>query len=224
MHGAVLMLASMLAAPPATAAPAPRFLALGDSYTIGEGVGPAGRWPAELRARLAGDGVALAEPEIVARTGWTTGELAAAMDATQFQPPYALVTLLVGVNNQYRGLDRDDYAAEFATLLVRAIELAGDAPRHVLVISIPDWGVTGFAREQGRDRAAIAAGIDAFNAAAHAIALREGVAWIDVTAVSRAAGDDPALLVGDGLHPSAAQYARWVDVIEPAARAALAAR
>jgi len=134
------------------------FLALGDSYTIGEGVEASGRWPNQLAAR-----VGLDAPEIVAQTGWTTDELGAAMDAQAFHPPYALVTLLIGVNNQYRGRDLASYRGEFTQLLQRAIELAGDKPRHVVVVSIPDWGITPFAR--GRDPLAIAREIDAYNAA-----------------------------------------------------------
>src|SRR5689334_6134106 len=135
-----------------------RFLALGDSYTIGEGVEASGRWPNQLAARLGLDA-----QEIVAQTGWTTDELGAAMDAHAFHAPYALVTLLIGVNNQYRGRDLAGYRGEFTQLLQRAIALAGDSPRHVVVVSIPDWGITPFAR--GRDADAIAREIDAYNAA-----------------------------------------------------------
>lgn len=200
----------------------PRFLALGDSYTIGEGVAPSGRWPQQLAARLRAEGVAVADPQVVAVTGWTTDELAAAMDAATFAPPYALVTLLIGVNNQYRGRDLANYREEFRALLERAVALAGGEPRRTLVVSIPDWGVTPFARAQGRDAAAVAAAIDAFNAVNRAEAAARGAAWIDVTGLSRERGDAPDMLVADGLHPSAAQYARWVERILPAARAALA--
>ncbi|HEX7111334.1 MAG TPA: SGNH/GDSL hydrolase family protein [Mizugakiibacter sp.] len=200
----------------------PRLLALGDSYTIGEGVEEAGRWPMQLAARLHGEGIAVAEPAIVATTGWTTDELAAAMDAASFAPPYALVTLLIGVNNQYRGRDLDEYRSEFRALLARAIALAGGDARRALVVSIPDWGVTPFARGQGRDAGAIAAAIDAFNAVNRAEAAAQGVAWVDVTDLSRDRGDSTAMLATDGLHPSAAQYARWVERILPAARRALA--
>ncbi|GAP65231.1 hypothetical protein MBSD_n0520 [Mizugakiibacter sediminis] len=200
----------------------PRLLALGDSYTIGEGVEPVGRWPMQLAARLRAEGFAVADPEIVATTGWTTDELAAAMDAAAFAPPYALVTLLIGVNNQYRGRDLDAYRGEFRALLARAIALAGGDARRALVVSIPDWGVTPFARAQGRDAAAIAAAIDAFNAVNRAEAATQGAVWLDVTDLSRDRGDSAAMLAADGLHPSAAQYARWVERILPAARRALA--
>ena len=193
-----------------------RFLALGDSYTIGEGVPEQQRWPAQLVTRLRADGIQTAEPQIIARTGWTTDELAAAMDAAQFQPPYQLVTLLVGVNNQYRGTPLDEYRGQFRSLLQRAIGLAGNDPRRVLVISIPDWGVTPFAHDARRDPRQIAGQIDAFNAAAHQETSAQNARFVDITGISR----DPHcrhLLVADGLHPSGAQYARWVEAIAPLA-------
>jgi lysophospholipase L1-like esterase len=202
----------------ASAAAPLRYLALGDSYTIGEGVAADERWPAQLARRLRACGVAVADPEVVARTGWTTDELSAAMDAAALAPPYDFVTLLIGVNNQYRGRALENYRAEFAALLARALALAGDRRERVVVVSIPDWGVTRFARAEGRDAAAIAAEIDAFNAAARAIAAGEDIAFVDVTAASREAGDMEAMLVGDGLHPSAAQYAAWTDEIVAVAR------
>jgi len=130
----------------------PAFLALGDSYTIGEGVPDEGRWPVQLVARLRESGIAAGAPRIVATTGWTTDELSAAMDAAALQPGYALVTLLIGVNNQYRGRPATEYREQFLALLRRAAALSGDV-RRVVVVSIPDWGVTAFA--EGRDRAAI---------------------------------------------------------------------
>lgn len=194
------------------------FLALGDSYTIGEGVADDGRWPAQLAARLRADGIDVAAPRIIATTGWTTDELSAAIDAAVPGPGWGLVTLLIGVNNQYRGRPASEYRAEFLALLQRAIGFAGDA-RRVVVVSIPDWGVTTFAAD--RDRAAIARDIDTFNAIARDETLRAHARWVDVTPASRAAGATPGMLVDDDLHPSAAQYARWVEAILPEARAAL---
>lgn len=198
----------------------PTFLALGDSYTIGEGVATGECWPAQLAARLRAEGVDVGAPQIIAKTGWTTDELAAAMDAAMLTPPYALVTLLIGANDQYRGRPLDEYRVQFTALSRRAAALAGGRAASVVVASIPDWGATRFAREQARDAAAIAREIDAFNAAAHAAAAAAGVRWIDVTGISRApeARDE---LAADGLHPAAAQYARWVEAILPAARLAL---
>ena len=197
------------------------FLALGDSYTIGEGVLEIERWPVALATRLRTQGIALRDPQIIARTGWTTDALLAAMDDSRFDPPYDLVTLLIGVNNQYRGRALDEYREQFLTLLRRAIALAGGHAQRVLVVSIPDWGVTPFARSEGRDPQHIAAEIDAFNATAHVLAQANGARHADITALSR----DPScrdLLVTDGLHPSGAQYARWLDVIAPAAAEILA--
>ena len=198
----------------------PAWLALGDSYTIGEAVAAHERWPAVLAQRLRQAGTPLGEPQIVAVTGWTTDELAQGMDAATLAPPYELVTLQIGVNNQYRGRPADDYRNEFAGLLARAIALAGGRAARVVVASIPDWGVTRFAVEQGRDSARIAAELDAYNAIAADACRRVGVRFVDVTGISRR---HPELLADDGLHPSAAQYALWVEAIEPAVRAALAA-
>jgi lysophospholipase L1-like esterase len=201
-------------APPA----AERFLALGDSYTIGEGVTPDERWPMQLARLLRAEGVAIADPGIVATTGWTTDELSAAMDATSLSPPYALVTLLIGVNNQYRGRSVANYREEFSALLARAIALAGEHADRVVVVSIPDWGVTGFARTSGRDVHRVGIEIDAFNATAHEIARGRGIAFVDVTSLSRTAGDGDDMLVADRLHPSGAQYALWAEPIFAAAR------
>lgn len=198
-----------------------RFLALGDSYTIGEGVADTGRWPMQLAARLRELGIAVDAPKVLATTGWTTDELSAAMDATGLRDTHDLVTLLIGVNDQYRGRGVDAYRQPFIHLLERAIALAGD-PRRVVVVSIPDWGVTRFA--EGRDRTAIAQEIDAFNAVARDETARVRARWVDITPVSRQAGDRAGMLVDDGLHPSAAQYALWVKSILPAAVAALRER
>ncbi|HEX5726928.1 MAG TPA: GDSL-type esterase/lipase family protein [Longimicrobiaceae bacterium] len=196
-----------------------RFLALGDSYTIGEAVDPAERWPVRLAALLRERGVDVAEPEIVARTGWTTDELSAAIDAADPRGPYALVSLLVGVNNQYRGRSAVEYREHFRALLARAAGFAGGEGGRVLVLSIPDWGVTPFAA--GRDRARIAEEIDAFNRIAREEAERAGARWVDVTPQSRQAGADPSLVAVDGLHPSGESYEEWAWLALPAALAAL---
>jgi lysophospholipase L1-like esterase len=191
-----------------------RFLALGDSYTIGEGVAAEERWPAQLVRRLRAHGIAFDDPRIIAKTGWSTDELAAAIDAAEFDAPYALVTLLIGVNNQYRGRDLANYRDEFSALLARAVAFAGGRADRVVVVSIPDWGVTRFAQEQpDRDLRRVAAEIDAFNTAAREIANTQGIAFVDVTAASRTCGDAAHALVDDGLHPSAMQYAMWTDAI-----------
>lgn len=199
----------------------PRFLALGDSYTIGEGVASERTWPAQLARRLRTDRIAIADPVVIAKTGWSTDELIGAMDAAALAPSYALVTLLIGVNNQYRGRDIDNYGAEFALLLRRAIALAGTCPYRVIIVSIPDWGVTRFASGQSRDPRRIAAEIDAFNAAARVLAARAHTGFVDITEISRKAADRIDMLVADGLHPSAAQYALWTDTIAGVAKRAL---
>ena len=181
-----------------------RFLALGDSYTIGEGVAPEERWPAQLAALMRDRGVDVGQPLIIARTGWTTDELDAGIDAVNPQPPYALVTLLIGVNNQYRGRSAEEYRGQLRDLLRRAVHFAGDDAARVVVVSIPDWGVTPFAA--GRDRAQIAAEIDAFNAIGLDEARKAGAAFVDVTPESSRDGADPAVLAADGLHPSGRMY------------------
>lgn len=197
-----------------------RYLALGDSYTIGEGVPETGRWPVQLAARLSAAGFAIGTPRIVAVTGWTTDELSAGMDDAGLSPGWNLVTLLIGVNNQYRGRGEDEYRQQFADLLGRAVALADGNPHHVVAVSIPDWGVTRFARESGRDTAAIGAALDRFNAIACATAEAAGAAFVDITDLSRAHPDE---LADDGLHPDARQYLRWAERVFPAARAALGA-
>jgi len=200
-----------------------RYLALGDSYTIGEGVEAAGRWPLQLARALRGEGIALADPRIIATTGWTTDELAAAMDAAEPLGGFDFVSLLIGVNNQYRGRSLEEYGLQFDALLARATQLAGDRPGRVLVLSIPDWGVTPFAAAGGRDREAIARELDACNAAALALCAARGIAFVDIAPVSRARGAEPDMLADDGLHPSAAMYAQWTRLALPVARRLLSA-
>lgn len=189
-----------------------RYLALGDSYSIGEGVPEAGRWPVQLAVRLRREGVALEEPSILATTGWTTDELSAAMDGAAFTPPYDLVSLLIGVNNQYRGRNAENYRDEFRALLDRAVALAGARAERVLVLSIPDWGVTPFAHGSGRDVLRIAEELDVYNAIAREETERRHAHFVDITGISRL---HPALLADDGLHPSAAQYALWTEAAVP---------
>ena len=200
------------------AIPPLHYLALGDSYTIGEAVPAHERWPLELVRRLRRRGVVIDDPRIVAVTGWTTDELAAGMDAAELSPPFDLVTLQIGVNNQYRGRPPGEYRTQFAALLARAIALASGHAGHVVVLSIPDWGVTRFAREQARDAVRIAYELDVFNAIARDEASRAGAHFVDITGISRR---HPMFIARDGLHPSAAQYRLWVDRIAPVVRMAL---
>jgi lysophospholipase L1-like esterase len=202
--------------PPAGTPGTLRFLALGDSYTIGEGVEPDERWPVQLAGMLRNEGFDVGDPTVIARTGWTTGDLSAGIDRAAPAGRYDLVSLLIGVNNQYRGGDPDAYRREFVALLNRAAAFAGGDPSRVLVVSIPDWGVTPFAA--GQDGARVAAEIDRFNAINREEARRAGARYVDVTPASRR---DRGAVVADGLHPSAAMYAEWARLALPEARAAL---
>jgi lysophospholipase L1-like esterase len=195
-----------------------KYLALGDSYTIGEGVPADARWPALLARALRDDGVAIEDPRIIATTGWTTDELSAAMDAAEPLGDWDFVTLLAGVNNQYRGRGLDEYRAQFEALLHRAIVLAGGRCERVMVLSIPDWGVTRFGAESGRDLAAGSLELDAFNDAARALCARHGVAFVDIAPVSRTRGGEPGMQAADGLHPSAEMHALWLQAALPVAQ------
>jgi lysophospholipase L1-like esterase len=190
-----------------------RILALGDSYTIGEGVALDDRWPMQLVAMLRARGSSVAAPTIVARTGWTTDELSTGIDEAGVTGPFDLVTLLVGVNNQYRGRSADEYRAQFRALLARAIGFAGGRANRVIVVSIPDWGATPFA--DGRDRARIALDIDAFNAVNRDESAHAGAPYVDVTPISRRATSEHDLISDDGLHPSPRMYAAWVSAMLP---------
>jgi len=205
-----------------------RTLALGDSYTIGESVPEYERWPVQLARRIEtspqftqsnGEAEVSIELTLIARTGWTTDELWEGIQQTNPTPPYDLVSLLIGVNNQYRGRPLDEYREQFRFLLGKAIEYAGNDPKKVFVVSIPDWGMTPFAAR--RDRGQIADEIDTFNAVNREEAQAAGVAYVDITPYSRDAILDPELIAPDGLHPSGKMYAGWVERILPVALQAL---
>ncbi len=200
------------------ATPSLSYLALGDSYTIGESVPAEARWPVQLVQRIRRRGVRIDEPRIVAVTGWTTDELSAGMDQAELGPAYALVSLLIGVNDQYRGRSAGSYRKAFTSLLQRAVALADHRPQHVIVVSIPDWGTTPFARDDVRGPQRIADELDVYNAIARDETSRAGAHWVSITALSRQHAE---LVADDGLHPSAAQYTLWADAIEPSAAQAL---
>jgi lysophospholipase L1-like esterase len=196
-----------------------RMLALGDSYTIGESVAEDEQWPNQFAELLRERQYRLAAPTIVARTGWTTDELSAGIDAGRPGGVFDLVTLLIGVNDQYRGRTSADYRTRFSALLARAVAFAGGRAQRVIVLSIPDWGVTPFAA--GRDRKAIAAEIDAFNAVGLEETVRAGAHFVDITPISRRAATASDLIAADGLHPSGHMYAEWARVVLPVVLSAL---
>ena len=188
-----------------------RFLALGDSYTAGEGLLPAQSWPDQLAGRLAAMGKQLAELRVIARTGWTTQELEEAIDRAELLPGWDRVSLLIGVNDQYRGVPPEEFEVRFQRVLEKAVALAGGRSSRTLVLSIPDWGVTPFAAD--RHRVEIAAAIDLFNGIIESRASARGCRYLDVTTSSRQVAVDPKLIAPDGLHLSEACYSMWVESI-----------
>ena len=183
------------------------YLALGDSYTIGEQLPLEENFPAQLVRMMQEKGKEFEPPRILAATGWTTGELLAAIRKSRLRKKYDFVTLLIGVNNQYRGLSIADYVLEFEQLLKIAIGFAGDDAGHVIVLSIPDWAFTPFAK--GRDTEQITATISQYNNANRQISDRYQAHYLDITAASRNAATDPSLLAEDGLHYAAKVYTGW---------------
>jgi lysophospholipase L1-like esterase len=205
--------------PPAPVIAGLKYLALGDSYTIGESVPPSTRYPAQASALLTAQGKNVTTTTYVATTGWTTGNLISALNNGNYAKDYDVVTLLIGVNNQFQGLPLAQYKTDFTELLSRAIQYAKNDTSHVFVLSIPDYSVTPFA--QGRDTAYISRQIDEFNAANKTITTQLGVTYIDITPISRQARTNQNLTAGDGLHPSETQYQLWTNILEPLMKAVL---
>ena len=189
------------------------YLALGDSYTIGESVPADQNFPNQLAEMLRKKGIEVKGLDIVAKTGWTTDELMKAIPAANLKPKYDYVTLLIGVNNQYRGRSVEEYSRQFEMLLMNAIKFAGGDASHVIVVSIPDWGATPFARDKGSDRSKVTDEINAFNTENNHIAYRYKVKYVDITPGSREALINPELLADDKLHPSGMEYKRWAEAI-----------
>lgn len=189
------------------------FLALGDSYTIGEAVTENERWPSQLVEKLRKGGVLIDNPKIIATTGWTTDELIDAIEKEQIEQTFSIVTLLIGVNNQYRGYPISQYEKEFEILLDKAIGFAGDIPENVFVISIPDYGVTPFSREKGLDALKIATELDVYNDFAKKLVASKNASFTDITPDSKKAKEDVGLVAKDGLHPSAKMYTWWVESV-----------
>jgi lysophospholipase L1-like esterase len=195
-----------------TQSTAKTYLALGDSYTIGESVAESERWPVQLAAELVSAGVEMTNPKIIARTGWRTDELISAIENDQeLAEKYDLVSLLIGVNNQYQGKSVESFAPEFEELLQTAIKLAGNNSRNVIVLSIPDYGKTPFgaAKEEKIEK-----DIDAYNKASKDICKKYKVKYFNITPISRRAKTDPELVADDDLHPSGKMYSAWVELID----------
>jgi lysophospholipase L1-like esterase len=188
-----------------------KYLALGDSYTIGESVEENSRWPVQLVSVLRRHGYTCDEPTIIATTGWRTDDLARAIENARPPKNFNLVSLLIGVNNQYQKRPAADYEPEFEQLLKTAIVQAGGDTQKVFVVSIPDYGYTPFGRA---DKDRISKEIDEFNAANRKIADKYKVRYFNITEISRKGLDDPELVARDGLHPSGKMYKQWVELIE----------
>lgn len=187
-----------------------KFLALGDSYTIGESVTVAERWPVQLARALREKKIAVEDPWIIATTGWRTDDLKKAILAAKPSNDFDMVSLLIGVNNQYQGKPVAEYAPEFEELLKMAIVFAGGDKKRVFVVSIPDYGYTPFGKG---NQEKISKQIDEFNDVNRSIALRYGVPYFDITGISRRGLEEPRLVASDGLHPSGEMYKEWVDLI-----------
>ena len=197
-------------------------LALGDSYTIGQSVPDTDRYPVQTASILKTKGVFFNLPEIIAITGWTTANL---LNKLSTSPPvrqsYDIVTLLIGVNNQFQGLSQDVYHTEFTLLINKAILYAGNRKNHVIVLSIPDWGVTPFAISGHYDQQLIARQIDSFNVINHDVSVQAGVNYINITGDSRMAANDLSLIANEGLHFSGKEYHIWAMKLEAIIRAVL---
>ena len=187
------------------------YLALGDSYTIGEGVLLQENFPYQLVKTLRNKGHAFAAPEIIAKTGWTTDELWSGMEKHSFLSKYDFVTLLIGVNNQFRGRNIIEYTSEFEKLLEKALMLADNKKDHVIVLSIPDYSITPFSQEKDPEK--ITKEIDIFNTANRALATQYKVQYVDITESTRESVNDDSLLAEDKLHPSAKEYKKWASKI-----------
>ncbi len=190
--------------------PERKYLALGDSYTIGESVAEAERWPNQLTNLLNQKGANVAKPTIIATTGWRTDNLKNAMTIAKLKNEYDLVSLLIGVNNQYQGKPADQYALEFEDLLATAIQLAKGKKENVFVVSIPDYGFTPFGKPKQEK---ISKELDQFNAINKSITEKLGVAYFNITDISREGLNDPSLVATDDLHPSGKMYGLWAERI-----------
>lgn len=189
------------------------FLALGDSYTIGESVSEDQRWPVQLVDSLRDREFTVDNPNIIAKTGWTTTDLQEAIDEQNPHTNYDLVSLLIGVNNQYQDLEFEQFKTQFEELLNQAISFAGNNPQNVFVVSIPDYGKTPFGQNKNPDK--IAEELEQYNETAQNISKAHDVTFINITPISEDAEDNPELTADDGLHPSGEMYQQWVSEMLP---------
>ncbi len=190
------------------------YLALGDSYTIGEAVLLADSFPYQSVQLLRSKKIEIAAPEIIAKTGWTTDELTEGISQQLFLEKYDFVSLLIGVNNQYRGRSVENFEHEFEKLLLKAITFAGNIAKHVFVLSIPDWGITTFAKD--RDINKIATEINTYNDVCKKVAQKHNCTFLDITTAQRNDGNNPEMVASDGLHPSALEYSKWAKMLSNA--------
>ncbi len=195
------------------------YLALGDSYTIGQSVHPQARFPAQTAALLRKEGFVIAAPVYIAATGWTTLNLAGAITTASLKPPYDLVSLLIGVNDQYQSRDTANYRSRFTSLLNKSIELSGNRPARVFVLSIPDYSATPFVAEAYKKQ--VSKEIDWFNTINRDVCLQRNISYSDITPSTRQALTDPSLVATDGLHPSGLEYLKWAALLAPKMKAAL---
>jgi lysophospholipase L1-like esterase len=193
--------------------PQQKYLALGDSYTIGESVSQKESFPYQLINKINKKNKNFSPPTIIARTGWTSSELQQAIKAAKLTQKYDFVSLLIGVNNQFQRLSKDRFRLQFRDLLATAIKFANGKTKHVSVISIPDWGATPYGKKSGRSQKEISLDIDKYNAIVKAETQAQGASWTNITPFSRKVATDPTLVASDGLHPSGKMYAGWVDAI-----------
>lgn len=195
------------------------WLALGDSYTIGQSVTEQERFPAHTISLLKAGNILFGNLEYIAVTGWTTQNLLDGIAQKDPQGPFDVVSLLIGVNDQYQHQDTAGYRIRFTTCLNRAIELAGNDKEHVFVLSIPDYSVTPFAKNM--DTAQISKDIDAFNAINKSITLSYNISYTEITALTREAKNDGSLIAADGLHPSGKEYENWAALLAPQIKTSL---
>lgn len=190
-----------------------RYLALGDSYTIGQSVAENERFPAQTVALLRAQNITIKDPQYIAVTGWTTANLMAAINSQNPQGPFDAVTLLIGVNDQYQGVDTATYKTRFTPLLNKAVQLAGGKAMHVFVLSIPDYSVTAFVPQA--DKARVRREVDIFNAINKQVTLQNNIAYIDITPSTLQGETNPSLIASDGLHPSGLEYKKWAEMLAP---------